>query len=164
MTVAERTRANAALGSLSAAVCVRALVDPAPLTGIYMAFGSRVGTGAGLERGITHPIFEKSLRISGVWRLDREDAVLCSWDDDRSPGGRLRLAVASLASHRVTRVTFSAPAGDLTLGFDHGELLQVFCSVKEGACGGDYTFTDRTPRQEVSFDVGPLGAVVFHGS
>lgn len=66
---------------------------------------------------------EYRLLVTGSWRLDGPDQVICSWRNfDRADDNALR----SLAGRRVVSVNVTLPGHDLTMEFEEARTLRVF--------------------------------------
>jgi hypothetical protein len=69
------------------------------------------------------PQGEYRLLVSGSWRLDAQDGVVCSWRDFNRAGER---GIPSLSGRKVTRIEISPPGHDLVVEFEGNLTLRVF--------------------------------------
>lgn len=67
---------------------------------------------------------EFGLFVWCAWRLDGTDGPLTSWDDVDENASRL---LDTLAGQKITNVKVEPPSWDLTIAFDRGYKLKVFC-------------------------------------
>lgn len=70
---------------------------------------------------------EYVLYIECAWRLDSEDAVICSWTDDNSRGETMLTGLQNLENETVRACELGHPAHDLTITFENGMALRIFC-------------------------------------
>lgn len=162
MTSADFERAQRAVGNMVGCICRDAFPGQEDLTTLFLTFGDIVG-------GHSNPLpgaREKFLRLhqfsigtTSAWRLDGPDRVVCSYDDKIPHEAYVRRALAELVGQRVVRAEFTAPAGDLAIHFERGQVVRTFCCIREDdhSCTWDYYFNGG----EESFSVGPRGAVNF---
>ncbi|MBX2813519.1 MAG: hypothetical protein KTR25_17005 [Myxococcales bacterium] len=64
--------------------------------------------------------------VEGAWRLERENEVVVTCLDARSPTDRIQVGLKELEGRSVMAVEVQAPAHDLVLRFDQGVTLRVF--------------------------------------
>ena len=76
-------------------------------------------TGAAVPPASSH-----RLLVSGSWRLDAQDRVICSW---RNPGSRADSKLPSLVGRPVVAIRVAPPGNDLTISFEGGRTLRIFC-------------------------------------
>jgi len=67
------------------------------------------------------------------WRLEKNDAVLCTSKSDNQDGGELIKSIASLVGTKVSSIIASSPASDLQVELSGGYFLRTFsdCSLQE---------------------------------
>jgi len=62
-----------------------------------------------------------------AWRLDSRASVICGSLSSNHEGGPKHTGLSKLLGRRVTRVKVAHPGLDVTIGFEGGLRLQVFC-------------------------------------
>lgn len=72
---------------------------------------------------------EYGLYVKCAWRLEGEDTTVCTWQDDRSEGGRMLNGLRSMVGRRIISARAGPPSWDLTVQFDGGLRLLVFCDI-----------------------------------
>lgn len=160
----ELRRAARAVRRISGEICRRITPGVGNLTTLSLSFGDEVHRGRPNRdnRRIGH--YRYSIRTSSAWRLETAGRVLCTFDDKKPKGGEVRHLLAELEGQRVLTATMTAPAGDLAIEFERGQVVRAFGLIGEGdrSYTWDYYFCDRTPRRELYFSVGPRGAINFN--
>src|SRR4051794_7608500 len=68
------------------------------------------------------------LAIGCAWRLDSESEVICGSGNSQRKGGLVQHGLQLLAGHQIVSVKLTDPGKDLTLGFDNGCTLSLFCT------------------------------------
>lgn len=92
--------------------------------------------------------------IQCAWRIELDDEVVCGSGDDTSPGGPMATAARMMLNRRVVQVDVSGPAFDLTLGFDGGLVLKLFCD-QTNVEANDLNYSMTVGRTTAS--IGPRG-------
>jgi len=62
-----------------------------------------------------------------AWRLESKSAVVCSSTSSNHEGGPMQTGMAQVVGRRVQTVELSHPGLDLTIEFEGGLWLRVFC-------------------------------------
>ena len=167
MIAGDLERARKAVSRIVGTDCRSVTPGVGDLTTLGMWFGDETDS-YWSDRGRRRvSLFQFFVRTSGAWRLESRERVLCTYDDPKPAGGEVRRHLDELVGQRVSRVAVLAPAGDLAIEFGSGRTVRVICVVREGACGGDYYFSDNSVASRESFQVGPRGVVDFgwpHGA
>jgi len=74
---------------------------------------------------------ELSLLIWSAWRLDSENGVICSSTDDNSNNGPMITGLKQLIGKKIRNVSIATPMHDMTILFDEGYVLNIFCDQCE---------------------------------
>jgi len=152
---------------MAGTICREVIPGVEDLTTLALAFGDEVGS-YWSDRGKRRVgLFQFFLRTSSAWRLETPERVVCTFDDEKPAGGEVRRHLGELVGQHVSRVEPLAPAGDLAIEFANDRIVRAICVVREGACGGDYFFSDMSRNCKESFQMGPRGIVDFdwpHGA
>lgn len=70
---------------------------------------------------------ELSLLVQCAWRLDANDRVVCGAWDSNEVDGPMLTGLQEIVDRAVCSVVADVPSMDLTLRFDGGMCLKVFC-------------------------------------
>lgn len=157
-------RAASAMRHIAGETCRRITPGAGDLTTLSLSFGDEVHS-HWPDRGDRRTrCYRYSIRTSSAWRLETPGRVLCTFDDKKPKGGKVRRLLAELEGQRAVAAKMTAPAGDLAIEFESGQVVRAFGLIGEGdrSYTWDYYFCDRTPQREIYFSVGPRGAINFN--
>lgn len=68
----------------------------------------------------------RHLTVLSPWRLQTADFVVCDWNDEGGPAGRLGDLLGALVGERVSSAEATGPGWDLILHWSNGMSLMVF--------------------------------------
>ena len=112
-------------------------------------FGDRIA----LEQPVANPHLSDEMRLYDhefwlmvycPWRIREGGWGLSGSQDSNEPDGVMLAGLAQLDGKRVLQVSFHEPFGDLTVVFDGGLMLQLFCdSMDPDERFSRYAFSSR---------------------
>jgi hypothetical protein len=114
---------------------------------INIGFGGKIKRDKPLSNpalGEQDKLFEAefSLLVYCAWRLSNDVSIICSWRDDNSPNGPMLKGLSILQNKKVVGVSLDMDMLDLTLIFEDGLRLDIFC---------DQTNTDESDQNYIFY-------------
>lgn len=132
-------------------VCWYVSTGGAASTTFQLAIGSRIPREFWMPNTAHSDEFQKfrgefDLFVWCAWRLDGADGPLTSWDDvDEIAAQTLEL----LVGQKIASVNVKPPSWDLTIAFDRGHKLKVFCDHVIGDPSFDGNWDLLMPEKEI---------------
>jgi hypothetical protein len=92
------------------------------------------------------------------WRIEFEDEVIGSWNDDNKPGGKMEQNVDRCLHYAVQSVELLHPGLDLNLRFNNTWTLRVFCDrIGEKGHSDNYNYCIHSPVLSTYYSVDSTG-------
>lgn len=80
---------------------------------------------------------EYSIMIYCAWRLSSSGVIICSWRDSNEAGGPMLSGLELLRGKKLCEIAIEPIGFDLTLHFEDGFCIQIFCDVTNDYDGDD---------------------------
>lgn len=80
---------------------------------------------------------ETSLVIYCAWRVDSAEYVLCGSNDSTEEDGVMLQGLKKIVGTHVQAVTVTFPGYDLSIEFNNGLTLHLFCTMMDAEVDGD---------------------------